>query len=162
MVKEITEITEAEARIHAHVSGDGCLYKGKLKRSPSDLKNHKRINIYQDVYKIYYCNNESVLLNSFSNDVKEVYGRSSGHRKNVRELKGKWVYERLKRLGAGKSKEWFIHKEIMEASDKVAREWLKAFFDDEAYIDLRKLNIALNSVNLSGLKQIQELLKRFK
>jgi hypothetical protein len=161
MVKEILELTEAEVRIVAHICGDGCLYSYTCKRTPSDIKTHFRKNQLRKVYSIKYCNTEKTLLNNFEKDVKSVYGLKTFFYRNEHQLRAKWVYERLKSFGAGKSKEWFIADEIMTAKKTILKEWLKAFFDDEAYVDIRNFRICLNSVNLNGLEQIQELLRKF-
>ena len=74
------------------------------------------------------------------------------------EIQGKWLYDLFKYYGAGKSKEWSIHKEIIGASDKIKSQWLMAFFDDEAHVSKTRKRIVLNIVNLKGLKQIKKLL----
>jgi len=161
MVKEIIELTESEARICAHVSADGCLSKYIRKRCPSDLRNHPRKNIYRTEYEVFYCNNDQTLLENYLLDVKKAYGLKAFRNGNSLKFKAKWVFERLAGLGAGKSREWFISREIMGSNKKIIREWLKAFFDDEAYVEVKKSRIVLNNVNLNGLKQVQKLLKRF-
>lgn len=160
MVKEIEGITYKEARIHANICGDGCLYICLCKRPPSDLQNHRRKNIYRNFYCIKYSNNEISLLNRFADDVKSVYGLKSYLSRNEHLIKAKWVYDRLKYLGAGKSKEWFIGKEIFDADNNVIKEWLMAFFDDEGHVDIANNYLTLNSVNLDGLKQIKLLLNK--
>ena len=157
------KLTVSEARLIAHICGDGSIGCYKRKRSPADLKNHKRRNPYVNVCYMSYCNNEKDLLDIFVKDVKEVYGLKAYYKNNNSvQFTGKWVYKRLRRFGAGQSFDWFISKEIMYAKKEIIKEWLKAFFDDESYVELSKLRITLNSVNLSGLKQVQELLKKFK
>ncbi|MBI2507550.1 LAGLIDADG family homing endonuclease [Candidatus Woesearchaeota archaeon] len=73
-------------------------------------------------------------------------------------VRGKWFYDLFKSVGAGGSKEWFIHKQISSASKNIKIEWLKAFFDDEAHVSKTKKRIVLNIVNKKGLIQIQKLL----
>lgn len=160
MVKEIKELTEAEARIHANICGDGWLYTYRVKRSPGELKNHPRNNIYKIKYSIQYCNTEKLLLDRFSEDVKNIYNLRANASGIYRSIKGKWVYERLKHLGAGKSREWFVGEELLNANSSIISEWLKAFFDDEGHVDVESNYITLNSVNFSGLKQVQELLRK--
>ncbi|MBN2067657.1 MAG: hypothetical protein JW744_04275, partial [Candidatus Diapherotrites archaeon] len=154
-------ISEAEARIVAHVCGDGCIFsflgKRYLNKSSPPRKNMTRMQ-----YGVSFCNTEPSLINSFSDDVYKVYGRKAYKTKEHEVgLKAKWIYQRLKCLGAGKSREWFVCDEILKAEKPIIREWLRAFFDDEAYVDLRDFRISVNSVNPNGLKQAQEMLKKF-
>jgi len=152
-----------EARIVAHICGDGSLGAYKVKRPPADLRTHKRKNIFREVCFMSYCNNEKYLLDLFVNDVKKVYGLKAYYKNNNSvQFTGKWVYERVKKFGAGQSFDWFISDEIMFAKKEIVKEWLRAFFDDEAHVELRKFRITLNSVNLTGLKQVKELLKRMR
>jgi hypothetical protein len=157
------KISLAEARLVAHICGDGSLGAYKLKRGPSDLRNHKRKNPYREVRFINYSNNEKELLASFIKDVKDVYGlKAYPKNNNSVQFTGKWVFDRLKKFGAGQSFDWFISKEIMDAEKQIIKEWLRAFFDDESHVELIKFRITLNSVNLGGLMQVQELLKKMK
>lgn len=157
------ELSAAEVRLIAHICGDGSIGCYKVKRSPSDLKNRKRKNIYRDICFMSYCNYEKLLLDTFVIDVKEVYGLKAYYKNNNSvQFTGKWVFDRLKKFGAGQSFDWFISNELMCAEKPIIKEWLKAFFDDEAYVELSKYRITLNCVNLNGLKQIQELLKKMR
>jgi len=153
-------ISEAEARIVAHVCGDGCIFSYLTKRYLGPLSPPRR-NMTKMEYGISYCNGEQLLLNSFVEDVKNVYARKAYKTKrNEVGVKAKWLYRRLKGFGAGKSADWFISDEILNAKKSIIREWLKAFFDDEAFVELSKFRISVNSVNSKGLKQIQGLLKK--
>jgi len=161
-IKKI-KITPKLARLHAHICGDGYMYKGKTRRSKKELKQHPRKNTIRNRFYLRYCNNEQILLNQFIIDIKEVFNRKAVliSKKNEIDVQGKWLYLLFKKLGAGKSKEWFIPSEIMLASNKVKIEWLKAFFDDESYVDKKRKRIVLNIVNKRGLLQIKELLSQF-
>lgn len=154
-------LSRAEIRIHAHVCADGCLYKSRSRRSHKDLLKHPRKNIWRNIFHVVYVNNEACLLDQFSQDVFEAYGRKPvKSRKNEIEVQAKWILDRLSYLGAGKSHEWFISEEIMCSKKGLIIEWLRAFFDDEAYVDKFCNNITLNVVNKQGLKQIQNLFNR--
>ncbi len=155
-------LSKEEARLIAHISADGSIYTYNAKRSPSDLKNHKRKNIFRVIYGIDYYNTQKYLLEQFIKDVKKAYGIRAYKKNNDSvHFSGKWIFERAKKLGAGKSFDWFISDEILNAKKEISREWIKAFFDDEAHVELRNFTIVVNSVNKKGLKQIRILLKRF-
>lgn len=159
MVKVISKITEAEARIHAHVCGDGSIYTYTCKRSPADLRTHLRKNISRKLYCVKYCNSEPVLLDCFEKDIKNVYSLKTSFSRNEHLIRAKWVYIRLRELGAGNSKNWFVSDKILNSNSIILKEWLKAFFDDEGHVDIKSNYITLNSVNLNGLKQVKLLLQ---
>jgi hypothetical protein len=152
-------LSPSEARIVAHVCGDGYLCLYKRKRSKSDLHAHPRKNVYRKVYLVGYCNLEKVLLDEFSADVKKVYNLKTSFQKgNNLRFENKSVFDRIKSLGGGKSRDWFISKNIINSNEKVICSWLRSFFDDEAFVELERKRICVNSVNKNGLKQVQELL----
>ncbi len=155
------EITPEFARLHAHICGDGCLFKVKTNRSKKELIKHPRKNTVRNRFHLSYCNTNKVLIESFIQDLKIAFDRVGVFvpSKNQVDVQAKWLYGLFKFFGAGKSKEWFIPNKIISASNKVKAQWLKAFFDDEAYISLSRKRIVLNVVNNNGLKQIQSLLK---
>jgi len=154
------EISPALARLHAHISGDGCLYIIKSNRSKKELIQHPRRNTKRNRFVVQYCNNDINLLKLFKKDIEEVFDRSGflDLKQNRVDVQGKRVYELLKYLGAGKSHEWFISKDIYSAPKKVIIAWIKAFFDDEGYVPLKKKAIEVNSVNKKGLLRIKWML----
>ena len=112
-------------------------------------------------YGISYRNTKPLLSHWFIKDMKLVYRKKAYKTKsNQVAAKGKWLYQRLKKFGAGKSRDWFIGDEILTAEKSIIREWLRAFFDNEAFVELRKIRISIDSVNPDGLRQVQELLKK--
>ena len=153
-------LSSAEARIAAHVCGDGYLCLYKRKRSAAELLKHSRKNIYRNIFLIGYCNTESVLLRMFEIDVLKVYGLKTQFQKgNTLSFVAKWVFQRIQSFGGGSSRSWFVSKEVFKADKEIVVEWLKAFFDDEAHVDLLRKRIVVNSVNEVGLRQVQKLLK---
>ena len=54
---------------------------------------------------------------------------------------------------------WNIPFNLFE-SDKDVSEWLKSFFDAEAYVNLNSKCIKVSSVNQNGLNEIRSVLKR--
>ena len=153
-------MTPEFARLHAHICGDGCLFKVKTNRSKKELLQHPRNNTVRNRFHLSYCNNNKLLLKLFIKDLKIAFNRIGVFvpSNNVVDVQAKWLYNLFKFFGAGKSKEWFIPIEILSASNEIKSQWLKAFFDDEAYISRTQKRIVLNIVNYKGLKQIQSLL----
>lgn len=59
-------------------------------------------------------------------------------------------------LGSYGSLDWTIPKITL---NELKKEWVKCFFDCEAYVNLRKKQIQLKSVNGKGLKGVVEILE---
>jgi len=154
-------ITPEFARLHAHICGDGCLYKVKTNRSKKELIQHPRKNTIRNRFHLSYCNTNKVLLKSYINDLKTAFNRIGvfDPSKNQVDAQAKWLYDLFKFFGAGKSKEWYIPNKIMLSSKNIKSQWLKAFFDDESHVSKTHKRIVLNIVNKKGLVQIRTLLK---
>jgi intein/homing endonuclease len=97
--------------------------------------------------------------------MNEILARIHAHicgeeRQDEIRVRNKELFEKLRKLGANRSNCWRIGKEIFQASEKVKKEWLRAFFDDEATIETKnRIRIRIKSVNLKGLTDIALLLK---
>ena len=157
--KELLKTPEF-ARIHAHISGDGYILQTRSKRTEKEQKDHPRANIYRNRYHVRYVNMDPVLVNQFIWDVKKLFNRKViAIRKYEYDVCGKWIYDLIREHGAIKSCQWFIPSIILNASKEIKKEWLKAFFDDEAGVG--KSYISLKIINKNGIKQIQLLLKDF-
>ncbi|MBU1974331.1 MAG: LAGLIDADG family homing endonuclease, partial [Nanoarchaeota archaeon] len=78
-------------------------------------------------------------------------------------FRSKLIYEDLKSYCEYASAVWFVPKQILNNSKNIQKEFLKALFDDEgSVIPYGKTAILrLYSINLKGLKEIQELLQNF-
>jgi hypothetical protein len=150
------KLSVEEARIHAHLCADGYLYVSKEREEGRWRKR----------YHIRYSNTQEILRKEFANDVLNAYNRKAVQcQKNEIEIKAKWIFQRLSNLGAGNSHKWFIGSEILKSPKVVKVAWLKAFFDDEARVELPNppkdyhRRITIKSVNKGGLLQVQSLLK---
>ena len=149
------ELTKEKSRIIAHSIGDGCVYKNK----------HDYIIKYEVIDK--------ELLDSFEKDMLKVYGLSLTKGSNPSgktgklipyvKLRSKLVYEDLLKYSTYFSKDWKIYSKILTSSKEIKREFLKSFFDDEGSIfEINNRPILrLYSINLEGLKQIQNMLLEF-
>lgn len=149
-----------EARIHAHLCGDGSAWISHEKRSTGSLKKHKRRNIFRDERKIAFTNFCKELLNQFSSDMLKAFNRKCTKVHNGTELRvngTKHILERLKIPLPFNSFNWFIPPEVLFSSPEVKCEWLRAFFDDEGTVH-RKKGVEVEVVNKNGLLQVQKLL----
>ena|SRR3989344_9591465 len=154
------EVTPEIARIHAHICGDGSFYKLKEKRPPKTLLKHKRVNIYRIEHVLEYYNECTELLDEFKKDMKFAFNRNISTTNNKIRVKGsKWIAEKLN-LSNKSSYNWYIPEFIIESSEKVISNWIRAFFDDEAYIHPARRRILVKCMNKEGLEQICVLLKK--
>ncbi len=153
-------ITPEIARIHAHICGDGSFYKTREKRSPQTLLKHKRVNIYRIEHVLEYYNECTELLKEFKADMKIGFNRNISTNRNKLRVKGaKWIAEKLN-LTNKNSYNWFIPEFILNSSKDVICSWIRAFFDDEAYMHHSRKRILVKCMNKSGLMQISQLLGR--
>ena len=66
-------ITPEFARLHAHICGDGCLFRVKTNRSKKELIQHPRKITKRNRFHLSYCNNNKFLLRLFINDLKKAF-----------------------------------------------------------------------------------------
>lgn len=155
-----THLTPALARLHAHVCGDGHLIRKREKDSYGYLKQYRQ-GYYRIRYAIGYTNKNPQLIRSFMDDATTVFGLKPWYdpKKWAVIVKSKAVWELMKRFGAGRSREWFISKEILDAGPQIHAAWIHAFFDDEAHFVPRG-GIRVRSVNRPGLEQLARMVRR--
>jgi len=155
------QMTPTLARIHAHVCGDGHLFVTRERDHYGYLSVYRQ-GYYRRRYGFGYTNLNSTLLQSFVSDVKNILGLTPHY--NLKRwgvaFRSKPAWELLKILGAGKSREWKIHSDILQAPDPVKIAWVKAFFDDEAHF-VPHGGIRVRSVNRPGLEQLASMLRQF-
>jgi hypothetical protein len=137
------------ARVHAHLCGDGtvCIWKTKEKGRKNTAVTG-------------YYNKNQKLLDKFRKDFSKIFGVKMKMTKNksvsVRSIR---IYKELiKRFGKFGSWEWRIPEIVKKSSAEIKIEWLKAFFEDEAYHEKEYNRLKTKSVNLRGLKDVKELL----
>lgn len=147
-----------EARIVAHVCGDGWLgiY---LEKAALQIVNGRRYHRDRNRYVIGYSNTDSELLDQFANDVSKIFNIKPRRKEKEVTVRSKRVFDRIKSLGAGKTYEWMVGHQIREAGNNVKKAWLRAFFDDEATVDVPSRRIRIKSMNMKGLKHVKNLLK---
>ena len=136
-----TRVSPEEARVHAHICGDGSLSITKRKR-------RKTIELE---YRIRYTNSDDVLLEEFKRDVNAVYNRSMSKSGYEVGFSSKRVFKHLKELGAGGSYSWSVSSLIYKGSFEIRKMWLRAFWDDKGTV--RTDGLLASSVNYLGLAQ---------
>jgi len=150
--KGFERLTKDKARIVAHLIGDGAHYKTK----------HD--------YVMKYEVRDEELLKQFSDDLFKVYGLKTSKHINKSgytnkpisfvRLRSKIAFEDLAGYATYFSKDWKIKEQILNADLPIKREFLRALYDDEGSVK-SKYEIALYSINKTGLEQIKEMLKEF-
>jgi len=127
--------------------GDGCV----------SIRNEKNGDQHHVVH--FYPDNEQ-MPNVFLEAFVKIYSRHPRIRKEPGHfrviLESKPVTLDLLKYGSFRSLEWRI-PEFKGAECK--KEWLRAFYDCEAYVGPKVITV--QSVNKSGLEQVQNLLKKF-
>ncbi len=155
MKKEFVEL-------HAHICGDGWITKMSKHRSIWDVRHYNRKQVIYEEWQIGYSNKELLLLKNFKRALEKLTNNFIETRKDEIRVRDKKLFEKLKKLGCRKSKEWFIDKKLVK-NEKFKKLWLKAFFDDEATVETKgHKRIRIKSTNLKGLKQIKNLLSELK
>lgn len=143
------KMSQELARIHAHLCGDGSVFIFRTKEKDRNWAGG-----------IGYYNNNQRLLDKFRADFSTLFGVRMKMRKNrevsIRSVKR--AKEFMEKFGSFGSREWRIHSSIKNSTKKVRLEWLKAFFEDEAYHEKRYNRLKIKSVNSNGLKDIKDLL----
>jgi len=137
------------ARIHAHLCGDGSVYKYKTKEKDRDFR-----------YCIGYYNKNQRLLDEFREDFNKVFNVKMKMRKekdvSVSSLR---IFKILsEKFGNFGSYNWRIPQIIMKSDNSIKIEWLKAFFNDESYYEVKYNRLKTKSMNYQGLNDVQNML----
>jgi intein-encoded DNA endonuclease-like protein len=154
--KGFEKLTKEKARIIAHLIGDGAHY----------ITNHDYVLKYEVI--------DEELLKSFEFDLIKTYGlkpyleyNKSGKTGKLIpfvRLRSKLAFYDLLRYATYFSKDWNIKPLLVNSSNLIRKEFLKALFDDEGSVinQGKKKIIRLYSINLNGLKQVKDILFDFK
>jgi hypothetical protein len=137
------------ARLHAYIVADGSISMYNEKKRPTAT--HHQIRFYPDHHS---------LIPLFIEAVEYLYLKTPKftelHNFYVVRFSSQVACRDLLKIGKSKSLEWNVPRTLL--CTKLAKcEWLRAFFDCEGYVNKRYIRI--ESVNESGIFQIQQLLK---
>lgn len=157
-MKEEINLFKKEERVHAHICGDGYTY----------ITRQRYKNNYIKGYSIRYSNSCELLRNLFKEDLKNAYNRIgiNCYSNNEIEIRAKWIFNRLRSLGALGSHLWFIPSTILNSNNKIIQNWLNAFFDDEATVEVPNppkdyhRRITIKCCNKKGILQVSKLLQK--
>ncbi len=139
-----------KARLNAYLCGDGSVY---WRNEKGTSKIHAEIRFYPD---------HASLVDSFAQAFLAVYGKQI----NAVKLKNHFLLSITSMVivkdllidTSFSSTLWRVPNWIKN-DEQCTIEWLRAFFDAEAYVGSRR--ICVQSVNLAGLQDVAEMLTRF-
>src|SRR3989338_1137046 len=151
-------MTPEEARLAAHICGDGCLSIW-IEKNGLQIVHGRKYRQRRTRYEIIYSNNEIKLLNQFAGDLRKVFGVKPRLGKDEVRTRSKRIFEHLKRLGGGGTYEWKIPRKIQDSTKKIKTQWITAFFDDEGTVDLIEKRVRIKNMNYKGLRQLVKLLE---
>lgn len=144
-------LSKEKVSINAYLCGDGWI---KIRRE-NKRKNavHYEIRIFLDNFEL-------------SKKVVSMFVKEYNIEPKIRNLKGYYNIEikskpvclDLLKLGKYDSLNWNIPKNI---SLDLTKEWIKCFFDCEAYVSNYSCNIQVKSINRNGLISIMNELTKF-
>lgn len=139
------DISKEKVAINAYLCGDGHIvvrgFHYQIRILMDSLDVSKRI---VELFKKEF-NVEPSIRKRVSNDF-------------VVEIKNKPVCFDLLSLGKYGSFEWSIPKNLKK---NILKEWIKCFFDCEAYVNLHSKQIQVKSVNREGLIDLNNRIKSF-
>jgi len=139
-----------KSRIHGYLCGDGCV---SCRDERENGKMHYDLRFYPD--------HESMIL-PFVEAFRRVYGKTPSVKIRRNHfcvmITSITAVKDLLREGSFFSTEWSVPDWIM-TNKEYAREWLRAFFDSEAYAG--KTDLRVQSVNKEGLAQVKKMLALF-
>lgn len=143
-----------KAGIHGYLSGDGKVIYRKTKWGTN-----YEISFYPDHRKI-----ERVFIEKMFNvfAVRPKVYRNSKKILGCVEVRcfSKKIYNKIIEIGKYGTFDWKIPKWTLNNLNAL-KEWIKCFFDSEAYVNLHEKRIQIKSVNEKGLNQICKSLKKF-
>jgi len=147
-------------KIHAYISADGliCYWKSK------DMHG-KKLRIRKRFSRIKFYNKNKLLINDFISAVKKVcphlkYIRYVKDRSEV-DIRSQILAKDLLRLGKVSTKAWEFPKDFSVMQKKI---WISSFADCDGTVNNYNYcrYVAIDSINLKGLKQIRRVLEEFK
>lgn len=146
IINNNSKFSGEKARIIGFIMGDGSI-------NSSDRNGHHHdIRFYPDnlrVAKIFMRDFEYLYLKKPK--LKKLKNYFSLH------ISSKPAWEDLRKIGDFSSLKWEFPKILFSEEEKI--EWLKAIFDCEAYVNVKKKNINFQTVSKKGIISIQNLLK---
>lgn len=129
------------SRICGFLAGDGCL-----------VESRSSIRFFPD---------DESLIGPYVEAMKKVYNKipSVIKKKNHYEVSitSKVMFEDLVKYCKFSTKKWNLPLEIFKSDEDII-EWIRAFFDAEAHVNMHAKNIKVSSINKDGLIEVKEAL----
>ncbi|MFH1711335.1 MAG: LAGLIDADG family homing endonuclease [Nanoarchaeota archaeon] len=145
-------------KIHGYVCSDGGIYSWKCK----DVHGNK-LRIRRKLRTKFY-NKEKLLIDDFIQAIKRAYP----HIKSLRyypkrievEVRNNTLSKEILSFGKVWSHNWEFPKNLTDNQKKI---WIRAFSDSEGTVNNKNYDryVALDSVNLNGLKTVSDILSEF-
>jgi hypothetical protein len=146
-------------KLHAYVSSDGMIDKWKCKEIRG---NNIRI---RKKFRVRFYNQEKSLINDFIDGVNKVYPdlkyiKYSEKRGEI-DIRSQKLAKGIFGLGNISTKSWEFPKKLNRAQKRI---WVNAFASCDGTVYNKNYNryVAIDSINLKGLKKISRILKEFK
>lgn len=140
-----------KARLIGYLMGDGSLTSKKYKEKA--VRNN--ISFYPDDFKI-----AKIFIRDFQKLYLKKPSLRSLHNYYKVSAESRPAWDDLSQIGMFDSLNWEFPSTLISKEEKI--EWLKALFDCEAYVDIKKKRIVLQSVSINGINSIKLLLENFK
>jgi len=145
-------------KLHAYTASDGIIDTWKSK----DI--HGRKLRIRKRFRVRFYNSEKTLVNDFINSAKKVYSNKkyvtySPKRFEI-EVRGQIICKKILSLGDIRTKNWEVPKNLTKEQKAI---WIRAFADCDGTVGHYNYHryIAIDSINLRGLKQISNILGEF-
>ncbi len=145
--KNHENLLKEKARLIGFIMGDGCI-------SPINKQSHHDIRFYPDDVKV-----AEIFISDFEKlYLKKPVIKNLGRYFSV-HVSSKPAWEDLIKRGKFDSLNWEFPDNLKSKKEKI--EWLKALFDCEAYVDIKKKRISFQTISREGIDSIQNLLREF-
>ena len=149
---------ELLVKTHAYIASDGGIYTYKCK----DIHG-KRLRVRRRL-RVKFYNKEEKLINDFINTFKILYPNIKSiryYKKRLEvEIRNDFFAKEILEIGKVWSSNWEFPKDI---NTKQKRIWIRAFADCDGTVNDYNYTryVAIDSINLNGLKQISLTLDEF-
>lgn len=146
-------------KIHGYVASDGRIDTWKCKETRG-----KKLRIRLR-FRTRFFNNENILIGDFLKIIHQLYPkirniRYSEKRSEI-EIRSQKISKDILELGKVGTYDWEIP---IASNNKQKRIWIRAFADCDGTVYNKNYNryMAIDSMNLKGLKEISEVLNKLK
>lgn len=145
----------AEAKIHGYICSDGYITKRK----------EKNRNVTH--YMVQFSADDKKMLKEYLKNFESLYSKKLQLDKyTLKKYKcltvrcsNKKIYQKIIKYGKMGTHDWRMPFKNLPTNNHI-KEWIKCFFDGEAYVSQHNKNIQVKSVNKKGLNDIKKSLDK--